>query len=415
MKRWIALGLMLALALTLLAGCGKGDALPQEGEASPFVTDAPAQTAQQVENPRVGMWISYLEWINTDFSSQEAFTAQFSEICEKSAAMGVNVLYVQVRPFGDAFYKSEIYPWSNYITGTQGQDPGYDPLAIMVELAHGAGLEIEAWINPYRIQLNSTYPGCALSQDNPAVLNPQRVKTVGEGLYYDPSLPEIRQMVVDGVVEILENYAVDGIHLDDYFYPTTDPSFDAGEYQASGTSLPLEEWRRENVSALVSQLYAAVKETAPDCRFGISPQGNPDNNYQGQYSDVGLWMTEEGYLDYVLPQVYWGFGYQLSGGSTRFAFENITAEWMAMPRREGVELMFGLGAYRIGDGDGGANQDSVSQWNTGHNLADQADLALEQGADGYALYRYDFLGRNSAWPDLAQQEVQALTQLNGVA
>ena len=414
MKRLIALLLALCLGLALTA-CGKKDPLPQEGEASPFVTDSSDQTAHRTEDPRVGMWISYLEWINTDFSSQEAFTAQFEEMCSNSAAMGVNTLYVQVRPFGDAFYKSSIYPWSSYITGTQGQDPGYDPLAIMVETAHAAGLEIEAWINPYRIRLNSSYPGCELSSDNPAVQNPQRVKAVGEGLYYDPALPEIRQMVTDGVVEIVENYEVDGIHLDDYFYPTTDPSFDQEQYQASSTGLSLEDWRRENVSALVAQLYAAVKAADPDCRFGISPQGNPDNNYQGQYSDVELWMSTEGYLDYVLPQVYWGFGYQLSGGSTRFAFENITAEWMAMPRREGVELMFGLGAYRIGDGDGGANADSVSQWNTGHNLADQADLVLEEGADGYSLYRYDSLARNGAWTQLAQQEVQALAQLAGKA
>jgi uncharacterized lipoprotein YddW (UPF0748 family) len=137
-----------------------------------------------------------------------------------------------------------------------------------------------------------------------------------------------------------------------------------------------------------------------------------DNNYNGQYSDVALWMSTNGYVDYILPQLYWGYGYTTKGGQTRYAFENITKEWAALERAEGVSLYFGLGAYRIGDGDGGNYENAVTQWQSGHNLADMVNTGREVGADGYVLYRYDSLFNNTNWADLTQSEVQALKQAN---
>lgn len=406
MKRILAVFLLLAL----LCSCGKASAsLPQSTEESPFVQDAPVvneETPQRTTNPVVGMWVSYLEWMNTDFSTEESFRRDFAEICRTAQEVGVNTLYVHVRPFADALYRSEIYPWSSLLTGVQGRDPGYDPLENMVEMAHDAGLEIEAWINPYRIQLNTTLPGCDLAAESPAVLHSDWVKQVDDGYYFDPSMIQVREMVAAGVREIVENYDVDGIQFDDYFYPTTDSAFDSKEYAAANTAESLADWRRSNVNDLVLLVYGEVKYADPDCRFGISPQGNPDNNYNGQYSDVDLWMSTPGYVDYIMPQTYWGFGYQTSSGSTRFAFENITAEWLARPRLDTVALYFGLGAYRIGVGDGGQNPDSESQWCSGHNLADQVSLALEQGADGVAYYRYANLADAAA-----TQEREALAVL----
>ena len=196
--------------------------------------------------------------------------------------------------------------------------------------------------------------------------------------------------------------------------PTTDEAFDAAEYAAAGTNLSLEDWRRENVNALVRQLYQLVHaggRTAGAVPLGISPQGNNDNNYAQQYSDAALWLSTPGYIDYAMPQVYWGYGYTTGSGSTRFAFENITAEWLALPRAEGVALYFGLGAYRIGDGDGGNYDHAQDQWQTGRNLADMVTTLRGAGADGFGLYRSDFLLCNSAWPQLAQAECAALTEV----
>ncbi|HJB22416.1 MAG TPA: family 10 glycosylhydrolase [Candidatus Fournierella merdavium] len=414
----------LAAALSLLcAGCagapassapassgGASSSAPASDAPAPD-TSVPAAPAEQAGEYRA-MWVSYLEWESFDFSSEAAFAADADAMMQNCADLGLNVVIAQVRPFADALYPSELFPWSHLCTGAQGGDPGFDPLAVLVEAAHSRGLELEAWLNPYRVRLNATRPAGELAASSPALLHPEWVKEVDGGLYFDPSLPEVRQLITDGVLEILRNYDVDGIHFDDYFYPTTDPSFDAAEYTAAASGLSLEEWRRENVNQLMRQVYAAVKAEKPAVRFGVSPQGNMDNNYNSQYSDVSLWMAEGGYVDYVLPQLYWGYGYTTGSGSTRYAFENISAEWAALERAPSVALYFGLGAYRIGDGDGGNYDAAQSGWQTGHTLADMVATGRQLGADGYVLYRYDFLYKNGSWADLAAQEVENLRAAN---
>lgn len=414
MKHLLRLAALCAALCLALAGCAPaaapGSSAPLPG-SSADVQPAPAAKPSGEEYRAV--WISYLEWQSADFSSEDAFRAQMGSWFDQYAAMGLNTVLAQVRPFGDALYPSAIFPWSSVCTGTQGLDPGFDPLAVLVEEAHARGLRLEAWLNPYRLALNDTVPG-AFSADNLAAVHPEWVKQAAGGQYLDPSRQDVRDCIAAGVQEILDGYAVDGIHLDDYFYPTTDEAFDAAEYAAADTDLSLEDWRRGNVNALVRQLYRLVHaggRTAGAVPLGISPQGNNDNNYAQQYSDAALWLSTPGYIDYAMPQVYWGYGYTTGSGSTRFAFENITAEWLALPRAEGVALYFGLGAYRIGDGDGGNYDHAQDQWQTGRNLADMVTTLRGAGADGFGLYRSDFLLRNSAWPQLAQAECAALTEV----
>ena len=212
-------------------------------------------------------------------------------------------------------------------------------------------------------------------------------------------------MVVQGVTEIVQNYDVDGIQFDDYFYPTTDEAFDTESYARYGGGQDLAEWRRANVNTLVQKVYAAVKAVKPEAVFGISAQGNNDSNYSQQYSDVALWLSTPGYVDYIMPQVYWGYNYTLQNGSARFAFENIVDELLAMPRDDSVSLAFGLGAYRIGAGDG---SDSGSEWVSGHALADQLALLARLGVQGAGLYRYGSLFANSDAPALAESEAEAI-------
>lgn len=385
------------------SGAGSGPA--------PAAAVTPAPPAAVFSGQYRGMWISYLEWQSVDFSSAAGFTAAVAAMLDNCAALGLNTVIAQVRPFGDALYRSALYPWSHLCTGEQGMDPGFDPLEILIAEAHARGLSLEAWLNPYRLRLNEKMPP-ALAAENLYFLHPEWVAEVNGGLYLNPALPEAAAYVVDGVREIVENYAVDGIHFDDYFYPTTEESIDAAQFAQSGRT-DRDGWRRANVTALVRAAHDAVKAADPTLRFGISPQGNPDNNYSQQYSDVAAWMAGEGgpCLDYVCPQVYWGYHYTLKSGSDRFAFENILPEWLAMPRAEGVALYFGLGAWRIGDGDGGSNEDSQAQWNTGENLAAMIADLTAQGADGYVLYRYGSL-YGSAYPELAAAECAAIAQVN---
>ena len=411
----LALILVLGCGVALFGSCTEG-ALPAGGTLSAPAESGtqPQQTAQEDEEEYRAVWLTYLEYQQMDFSSEEAFRQAVAAAFDEVAALGANTVIAHLRPFSDAMYNSALFPWSHLITGTQGQDPGYDPLKVMIEEAHSRSLRLEGMINPYRIRGSASMPA-ELSENNPAVAfaaDPERadwVLTQGDGLYYNPAIPEVRQLIVDGGREICENYEIDGIQFDDYFYPEgADDSFDQAAYDRLADGADRAAWRRENVNALVRAVHAAVKEVDPALTFGISPQGNMDNNYNIQYSDVALWMEEEGYLDYVMPQIYWGFDYRTAGGQDRFAFENCLADWLALPRAEGVKLYVGLGAYRIGAGDGGSNDQA--EWASGENLARQIAALRTAGADGYGLYSYRWL----FWNDqpVAQPEVAAIAQVN---
>lgn len=359
------------------------------------------------------VWVSYLEWAAMDFSTEDAFRAGVVQLLDNCTGLGLNTVLAQVRPFGDALYRSSLFPWSHLCTGVQGQDPGFDPLDVLLTEAHARGLSLEAWVNPYRLRSSASMPP-AIAENSLLNTHPEWVCTVNEGAYLNPAIPEAADYVVQGVAELVQNYAVDGIHFDDYFYPTTDPSIDAAQFAASGET-DLTAWRRANVTRLVKAAHDAVKAADPTLRFGVSPQGNPDNDRNEQYTDLSVWLTASGadaVVDYLCPQIYWGYGYTLSSGSTRFAFENITAEWLALPRAESTALYFGLGAYRVGVGDGGANADSVSQWCTGSALARQVTDLRSAGAGGWALYRYGSLFRSDE-SGLAAAERAALTALDG--
>lgn len=379
----------------------------------------PAPSPQAAPNPALpsgewrAVWVSYLEFAEMDFSSESAFRADAAALMDNCLSLGLNTVIAQVRPFGDALYRSSLFPWSHLCTGVQGQDPGFDPLDVLLTEAHARGLSLEAWVNPYRLRSSASMPS-AIAENSLLNTHPEWVCTVNEGAYLNPAIPEAADYVVQGVAELVQNYAVDGIHFDDYFYPTTDPSIDAAQFAASGET-DLTAWRRANVTRLVKAAHDAVKAADPTLRFGVSPQGNPDNDRNEQYTDLSVWLTASGadaVVDYLCPQIYWGYGYTLSSGSTRFAFENITAEWLALPRAESTALYFGLGAYRVGVGDGGANADSVSQWCTGSSLARQVTDLRSAGAGGWALYRYGSLFRSDE-SGLAAAERAALTALDG--
>lgn len=401
-----ALGTAAFAALSGLPGPGRPVRTPAQ-ETPPPASTGPAPPRREYR----AVWVTYLDWARMDFSSEKKFRRDAAALLERCTALGLNTVIAQVRPFGDALYRSALYPWSHICTGTQGRDPGYDPLEVLVEECHARGLSLEAWVNPYRLRLAASLPP-ALAADNLAFTHPEWVAAVGEGLYLNPAIPEAADYVAQGVVELAERYAVDGIHFDDYFYPTTDFSIDEVQFAASGAG-NLGTWRRANVTRLVKLVHDAVKAVDPTLRFGVSPQGNRENNYSQQYCDVDGWLRAEGadaVVDYICPQIYWGYHYTLPNGSRRYAFENLVPEWLKLPRAPEVALYFGLGAWRIGTGDGGSNEDSVSQWCSGWALAQQVEDLRAQGVDGWALYRSGSLW-NAERPALAEAECEALAAL----
>lgn len=331
-----------------------------------------------------GVWVPYLS-LNTGEHTREAFESNFRKIADSAREKGLNALFVHVRPFCDALYPSKLYPWSHILTGEQGKDPGFDPLKFMVEYTHSLGMEFHAWINPLRVKTQET--PAALSEENPyTVLGedcPYYFMESGGGVYLDPAYPYVRTLIADGAAEVAENYEVDGIHFDDYFYPSQEESLDSEAYelyaQSVETALPLPEWRRANISALVQEVYEKIKKADPEVVFGISPQGNIEND-EAMGADVRAWCAVKGYVDYICPQLYYSFENPALG------YTEALEEWVSLSRHEGLELYAGLALYKAG-----SDADEGTWRGSGDMIQRQIEAARASQCSGVVLYSSQYL------------------------
>ena len=293
------------------------------------------------------VWISYIDFADIlTKKSESAFRTNFENVCKNAVNFGLNTLVCQIRPFGDAAYPSQYFAWSQMAAGV-GKNPGYDPLKIMVELSHKYNLSFHAWLNPFRSFLDtqissvpSTTPFKKWYSD--AAKKGRYIVKVGTRWYYNPGEPEVRQLILNGVKEIVNNYNVDGIHFDDYFYPTIDASFDSATFSQYGGGKSLADFRRSSVTTLVKSVYDAVKSKNTNLIFGISPDANVDNDMNKQYADVKLWCSTNGYIDYICPQDY----YNYASESTNFT--EALDRWNGIVTASKVKLMVGLAPYKIG-------------------------------------------------------------------
>lgn len=358
---------------------------------------AASQRAEQPDEVRA-IWLSYLDLkpmlLNSDDSSvgQEQFTKNIEQAFDNVKALGLNTVIAQVRPFSDALYESELFPWSYLAGGEEGVDPGFDPLEIMVEEAHERGLRLEAWLNPYRVRNSAT--NAELSAENPAtaMLKTGDAIQYNGAITYNPASKKAQQLIVDGVREIVENYEVDGIHFDDYFYPAQDASLDSAAYSAYTQSveepLSLPAWRTANSNAMVAQVYESIKAVDENVAFGISPQGNIQND-ENMGADVATWAAVPGYVDYLAPQLYYSFENQA------LPYQQALEEWVALPRHPGLKLYAGLALYKAGtDADGGTwlSRDDI--------IALQAEAALQSGCQGVLLYSWEAFNSQQAAKEL---------------
>ncbi len=352
-----------------------------------------------------GVWISYLELTSLLTGKTESqFTDSIRKAFQNCAAMGLNTVFVHVRSHGDAYYRSDLYPWSKYVTGTIGQAPDFDPLDIMVREAHALNLSFQAWINPYRLCGVSDIG--KVSEDYPIgkwYKTSEGDRVVAEGSYYylNPGYAESNELISAGVKEIVSRYNVDGIHIDDYFYPTTDASFDKKAFSAAGYG-SLAAFRTDNCTKTVKSLYKAVKEANPTALFGIAPQGNIQNNYDYMYADVKTWCAGSGYIDYIMPQIYFGF----KNNSQPYA--EVLSDWQAMVSGGGVKLIPGLGVYKIGNEDSYGGSDGKHEWQNDGEIIKRQIIAAEEQPNygGFVLYSYNhvFAPDANASAKLAEME-----------
>ncbi|MDE6596207.1 MAG: family 10 glycosylhydrolase, partial [Oscillospiraceae bacterium] len=307
-----------------------------------------------------GFWITYLEYMSIlKNKSESSFKKSVETYFDNISALGFNTVYVQVRAFGDAYYNSSLFPSGEQYGGTIGTKNSFDALQIMIDCAHARGLSLHAWVNPMRLMTAAQIKNIDNSYQIKKWYNNNNgtyiVETNGR-LYLNPAYSEVTDLIADGIAEIVSNYNVDGIQIDDYFYPTTAASFDKAAYSASGTSLSLSNWRISNVNKMVKKLYNAVHSANDTVMFGISPQGSLDNNYNELYADVKTWCAESGYCDYILPQVYFGFE------NAALPYDRVISEWSGMVTNRNVKLVIGLAAYKIGAADNYAGQSGKNEW-----------------------------------------------------
>ena len=395
LRKYCYLVLWLGLAAAVAGVWFLGEKGQQESSPSSSAPQAGPVTLspQEEDEPLVGVWVPYFSLAAPE-GTQEAFEANYKEIADTAKEKGVNAMFVHVRPFSDSLYQSQYYPWSHILTGTQGQDPGFDALQFMIDYTHSLGMEFHAWLNPLRVKTKDT-PG-TLAESNPYVQlgqeYPEYFMEYDGGVYLNPAYPYIRTLIADGAAEIAAGYDVDGIHFDDYFYPSQDSALDSTAYesyvQTVEQPLSLLEWRTANINAMVAQVYEAIKGVKPEVVFGISPQGNIRND-EAMGADVKTWAAVPGYVDYLAPQLYFSFENEALG------YTEALEEWAALPRHDGLDLYAGLALYKAGtDADNGTwlGRDDI--------IALQAEAALEAGYQGVILYSSDYLNAQQAAKEL---------------
>jgi uncharacterized lipoprotein YddW (UPF0748 family) len=303
--------------------------------------------------------VSNVDWPQTKTNDPAKQKADFIRLADLHKKNGMNVLVVQIRPAADAFYPSSLEPWSEFLTGKQGEAPNpyYDPLQFMIEETHKRGMEFHAWLNPYRAVFNINVS--SIAPDHITRKHPEWFLTYGDKKYFDPGNKQGQAFVVSVVRDIVKRYPVDAIHMDDYFYPYRIPGKefpDEDSYRRSKTTLAKDDWRRSNCDSIIVAIYRTLRQERPGCRFGISPfsvwrnnskdpEGSDSKagvtNYDDLYADILLWL-KKGWIDYVTPQLY------LEIGHDKIAYEKLLDWWGK--HSYGKHVYIGHGIYRAGEG-----------------------------------------------------------------
>lgn len=342
-----------------------------------------------------GAWISSVH--NLDWPSEKGLPAaqqkaELVRLLDSAKSLGLTDVFFQVRPEGDALYRSSLEPWSRFLTGTQGKDPGYDPLAFCISEAGKRGIRVHAWFNPYRASVKA---GAQLASNHMARRYSRYAYKVGSVMCMDPGSKEVQDHVVKVVSDVARRYDVAGIHFDDYFYPYPSvgrlpdgKTYDS--YRAGGGSLSIGDWRRDNVNRLIARSSQAVKAARPDAVFGVSPfgiytKGQPSTVKAGLdqlneiYADPLKWMRS-GWVDYIAPQLYWK-------DNSDQSFTELLKWWRnpsINPR--GVPVYPGIAAYRMSE-QGWPAQEIVKQVGLSRTVG--------RGPSGHAFFRMANMADNT--------------------
>ena len=332
-----------------------------------------------------GIFISYIEY-KKYLKDKNALDMkkEIDKMINTVKDYNINFIILHAKPFSDAIYESKIFPSSSSIVSEEGDKLPFDVLDYFIKKAHKNNIQIHAWINPYRI---SNYTDTSkISITNPAYkwLNTNNVKVIQDkGIYYNPASSEVQELIISGVAELVENYDIDGIHMDDYFYP--DDTIDLENYEQFKNTISLSDYRLSNTNKLVKSIYTTIKKIKPNVVFGISPEGNIENNYKNNYADVKTWVTNEGYIDYIMPQLYYGFSNETQ------PFIPVINKWKDLITID-IDFMPALALYKVGIVDEYAKSGKEEWINDKDVITKQIKIInnMEKTA-GYSLFRYSYL------------------------
>ena len=387
------MGKLLAFLLSLLMGWTP----LQEVKETFFYKQMEALSGTSAQDGYLrGVWLSQFDMqpLYRDGNKQrdaEEFYKLCVTMCESLSKDGFNTVFLQLRPNGDSLYESDLFPLSKYVAGDYGGEIEYDPIPLLLLAAKEQGLAVHGWLNPLRLvtvaEMEQIPHEYAIKKWYTAKTG--QVKEWDGRLYLDPSYPEVIRLIADGAAEMLAKYDLAGIHMDDYFYPTTAEAFDQKEFASSGYD-NLGDFRRAQINLLVKELYMVAHQAGKI--YGISPAGNLDSLAEGYYADAKTWCTQEGYIDYILPQLYFGFENKYC------PFDQILSKWESLVQKGSVKLYVGLAASKAVLGSQGeldafaGTAEGRSEWIRRKNVLQRSlECTYDSAASGYCFFSASYL------------------------
>lgn len=350
-----------------------------------FISKENSNRKTEKKEEKRGIFVSYIE-LKKYIKDKDNKTSKenINKIIKNIKDSKFNMIILQVRSFSDSIYQSNYFPWSEVISSKEGIYPGYDILNYFIEQAHFNKIELHAWINPYRIRNNSDID--SITKDNPAYkwLNTNNVYIDDKGIYYNPASRKVEDLILNGIKELVNNYDIDGIHFDDYFYPSNDiDNYNYNEY-IKNNNISLRDYRLMIINSLIKKTHKITKEK--NILFGISPEGNIENNYNINYADVYTWGSEYGYVDYLMPQIYYGFTNEIK------PFYNVLNEWDNLIKLNNIKLIPALSLYKSGEKDIYAKS-GENEWIENDNILMKQILISrnKNNYDGFSIFRYDYM------------------------
>ena len=353
------------------------------------------------------VYISYLEYYdNFSGGSKTINQSKIDKMINNLKMDKFNTIILHVSPFSDSIYNSKIFPYSSTLTGVEGKNPGFDYLDYFIKKAHLNNMQLYAWINPYRISFDNNINN--LSKDNPALkfIDTTNIKIDKKGIYYNPASEIVKNLILRGVEEIINNYDVDGIHFDDYFYIQDDiDKLEYKNYLKNNKEISLSEFRLNNTNDLIKRVYKTIKEKNSNISFSIAPDGNINNNYLYHFADVKTWLKSNEYIDIIMPQIYYGFENEYS------PFLKVLNNWENLRINKNIKIVPVLAYYKLGliDKEAGIGKE---EWLNNDIIINQINVIRNKKMDGYSLFRYDYLYNESLFNEVNSIECKKIKKIN---